>query len=118
MTDDGSDLFRSSLDTYREMWLAVTIWNMVGLGTLYFICGFIAALAFRRKTKAIIFIPFASTLFGVLAGLAEGALFALVIALIYISGPFAMQWWMAAVWGLGLSIFYLILSLLRIITQW
>jgi len=92
---------------------------MLGLSFLYFIAGVIAAFVFRRRVRRVaLVIPFLSTLFGGIAGFAEGSLYSVVIALIYRSDDFTMPWYMAIVWGLGLSLFYLILSLFRIFTQW
>lgn len=104
--------------TFFQMWFATTIWYTVGIGSLYLLCGFLAAFVFRRKLKVAVLIPLVGTSLGLFIGFCEGAVYALAVALIYLSGPFIMLWYTAAAWGLGLAVFYLSVSFIRMKIQW
>lgn len=57
------------------IWAAVTFWHALSLGFLYLIGGLIAAIVFRRRTRVALGVLILSTLFGLLAGAIEGALY-------------------------------------------
>jgi len=112
------DVVQGYFETTFDMWLSITIWHTAGIGFLFLVSGLIASCVFVRRRRVAVCIPVMTTTFGLIVGFCAGALYAIVIALIYDTGSFQMQRFMAAVWGLGLSLFYLVLSIARSIIQW
>ena len=51
------------------------LWNMGGVGFLYFIAGIFAAMTFRPKMKWAFVIPFSTTILGAIIGLCEGIIY-------------------------------------------
>lgn len=97
-------LFQGDFSHFYDIWLHVTIWNIIGLSFFHSIAGITISCIFKKKKIALLILLFTST-FGAFVGFIEGTIYAIAISLIYQSGPFTMSWYMSIVWGLGLSLF-------------
>jgi len=140
-TEESSHFFTGKFTTFGGIWLATTVWYTIGVAFLYFVCGIIASFIFRRgrekfpgnsmgsmeetfrgkpfvRKKIAILIPIVTTLYGIFIGIAAGSIYGVAIALIYFTGSFEMPAFMSAVWGLGLSVFYLVSSFAHLAVQW
>jgi len=112
----NGSLFYGSFEDFGDIWFAVTFWNTIGCGIVYLGCGIVAAVISKRF-KIAAFLPLITTLYGLVVGISAGAIAALTIAAMYSTGPFQMQWEIAAVWGLGLALFHFFTSIFRAVLR-
>lgn len=116
--DTRTSLFAGNLNSLRDVFLAIALWNSMSLGAIYLVTGVIAARVFRWKARLAFLLPLGTTILGLLSGFAQGALFAVGVALVYNTGGFVMEWHVAAIWGCGLSGVHLLVALLQNWYQW
>ncbi|EFA84048.1 transmembrane protein [Heterostelium album PN500] len=105
---DGS-LFHGYFHKYGDIWLAITFWCTVSCTLTYLLSGFIASIILRRS-KLSPFIPIFTAVFGVAIGISFGGISATIIAAIYRSASFLLEWYFGVAWGVGLTILHVILA--------
>jgi hypothetical protein len=65
----------SSFNTFFQIWLATTVWNLVTIACIYLVCGLFAGWFIRKRIRIALLIPVFGTLCGLISGFFEGAVY-------------------------------------------
>ena len=102
------------LTTLSSMWATMTFSTAAALAAVYGVAGCgAAALASAKSRRAIWWVPAAALAFGACQGLLVGGLFAVIVSLMYLSIPSALDLSVAISLGLGLASLLVFASLGR-----
>lgn len=101
----------AALTTFSGVWITVTAATTAATAAAYMLAGCLS-IVFVRK-RSMLWFPVVSTLMGGCHGFCFGACFAVAIAFMYLSIPYALDLYTAVALGIGMSVLLLYGSLGR-----
>jgi hypothetical protein len=117
ITEAKWPLLDVQLSSTYDFWYFITLWTTIFTLVIFEFVGIFAFFFIRKQKKSsAFFLPITFTVFGGLSGLINGSLLSLALSVIYASGNYTMNGWIALIWGLLLTLISIITSYSTITT--